>query len=128
MGQGSTTQKTVVPAERAQPYFQDLRETAEGYHFWAEQLLEEAQNLLSVHLAMASHRNNEVMRVLTVFSAFFLPLTFLVGVYGMNFRYMPELERRWGYPMSLAAMALISFVIFFWFRRRGWLAGGSEEE
>lgn len=121
-------QKAFPPGERAAPLFQDLRDSAESYHFHADQLLEEAQALINMNLAVASHRTNEVMRVLTVFSAFFLPLTFLVGVYGMNFRYMPELERRWGYPMSLAVMALISFVIFLWFRRRGWLAGGSKGE
>lgn len=114
-------QRTVVPAERAQPYFQDLWETAEGYHFWAEQLLEEAHNLLNVHLAMASHRNNEVMRVLTVFAAFFLPLTFIVGIYGMNFDLMPELRWRLGYPLVLLLMAGLSAVIFVWFRRRGWI-------
>ena len=74
-----------------------------------------------MHVTMASQRTNEVMRVLTVFSAFFLPLTFLVGVYGMNFRFMPELEQRWGYPAVLGLMGVISLVIFVWFRRRGWL-------
>lgn len=119
-------QKTVVPAERAQPYFQDLRETAEGYHFWAEQLLEEAQNLLGIHLAMASHRNNEVMRVLTVFAAFFLPLTFIVGVYGMNFDRMPELRWSWGYPAVVALMAGVCIAIFIWFHRRGWIGRPGE--
>lgn len=122
----SVLQKTVVPADRSQPYFQDLRETAEGYHFWADQLLEEAQNLLSVHLAMASHRSNEVMRVLTVFAAFFLPLTFIVGVYGMNFDAMPELRWRLGYPAVLALMAGVCAVIFTWFRRRGWIGRSSQ--
>jgi len=114
-------QKTVVPAERSQPYFQDLRETAESYHFWADQLLEEAQNLLGVHLAMASHRTNEVMRILTIFSAFFLPLTFVVGVYGMNFDHMPELRWALGYPVVLAVMGGLSLAIYAWFRRRGWI-------
>jgi len=117
-------QKMVAPAERAQPYFQDLRETAEGYHFWADQLLEETHNLLGVHLAMASHRSSEVMRVLTVFAAFFLPLTFIVGIYGMNFRMMPELAWPWGYPLVLALMAGVSLGIFLWFRRRGWIERG----
>lgn len=117
-------QRMTPQAERAQPYFQDLRESAESSHFWAEQILEEAQHLLNVHLAMASHRSNEVMRVLTVFAAFFLPLTFIVGVYGMNFDVMPELRHPLGYPFLLAVMAGISFLIYAWFRRRGWIGGG----
>lgn len=110
--------------ERTQPLYQDLRENTESYHFWADQLQEDLNNLLGMHVTMASHRTNEVMRVLTVFSAFFLPLTFIVGVYGMNFVHMPELAKRWGYPAVLALMALVCLVIFFWFRRRGWLRRG----
>jgi magnesium transporter len=76
-----------------------------------------------MQLALASHRTNEVVRVLTVFSVFFLPLTFIVGVYGMNFRYMPELTQRWGYPAVLAFMGLVTLMIYLWFHRRGWLRG-----
>jgi len=121
-------QKFSGPQERSSPIIQDLREAAESYQFYADQLLDEAQNLIAMHLAVASHRTNEVMRVLTVFSAFFLPLTFIVGVYGMNFRYMPELEKRWGYPLLLAVMLTVSLTIFVWFRRRGWLKGGVGED
>ena len=115
------TQRLTPTGERTQPVYQDLRENAESYHFWADELLEEVNNLLGIHVAMASHRTNEVMRVLTVFSAFFLPLTFIVGVYGMNFDWMPELRERWGYPAALGLMAAVSLTIFIWFRRRGWL-------
>ena len=121
-------QKFSGPQERSSPIIQDLREAAESYQFYADQLLDEAQNLIAMHLAVASHRTNEVMRVLTVFSAFFLPLTFIVGVYGMNFRYMPELEKRWGYPLLLVVMLTVSLTIFVWFRRRGWLKGGVGED
>lgn len=114
-------QRMAPIGERGQPLYQDLRESAESYHFWADQLHEDLNNLLGMHVAMASHRTNEVMRVLTVFSAFFLPLTFVVGIYGMNFSHMPELGKRWGYPAVLAVMAGISLFIFAWFRRRGWL-------
>lgn len=117
----TATQKLVPPAERAQPYFQDLRESAEGMHFWAEQLLEEAHNLVNIQLGMATHRTNEVMRVLTVFAAFFFPLTFIVGVYGMNFAEMPELTWPLGYPMVLVLMAGVSLATYLWFRRRGWI-------
>jgi magnesium transporter len=52
---------------------------------------------------------------------FFLPLTFIVGVYGMNFDHMPELRQWWGYPAVLLFMLIVTLVIYRWFRRRGWL-------
>ena len=113
--------KMAPPFERNAPLFQDVEENTQSYHFHADELLEEVNNLLSIHLAMASHRTNEVMRVLTVFSAFFLPLTFIVGIYGMNFDLMPELHEHWGYPAVMLLMLGISLLIFIWFRRRGWL-------
>jgi magnesium transporter len=116
--------KKLVPgSEPTAPLYQDLRENAESMHFYADELLEDVNNLLSIQLALASHRTNEVVRVLTVFSVFFLPLTFIVGIYGMNFQYMPELRERWGYPAVLAAMGFVTLVIGLWFRRRGWLRG-----
>jgi magnesium transporter len=74
-----------------------------------------------VQLALASHRTSEVMRVLTVFSVFFLPLTFIVGVYGMNFEFMPELRERRGYPAVLVFMGIVTLLIYRWFHRSGWL-------
>lgn len=113
--------RMVPPSERSGPLFHDLRENAESYQFYAEHLLDAINNLLGIHVALASHRANEVMRVLTVFSAFFLPLTFIVGIYGMNFRHMPELEPWWGYPAVLLLMVVVVIVIGRWFWRRGWL-------
>ncbi len=103
------------------PLFQDLRESAEGMYYYADDLLEGSNHLLSMQLAMASHRTNEVMRVLTIFSAFFLPLTFLVGVYGMNFDVMPELRWRTGYALVWVLMLGVTGGTYLWFRRRGWL-------
>jgi magnesium transporter len=116
--------KKLVPgSEPTAPLYQDLRENTESMHFYADELLEDVNNLLSIQLALASHRTNEVVRVLTVFSVFFLPLTFIVGIYGMNFDFMPELRERWGYPAVMAAMGVVTLSIFLWFRRRGWLRG-----
>jgi magnesium transporter len=114
-------QKLVPASEPTAPLFQDIRENAESMHFYADELLEEVNSLLSIQLALASHRTNEVVRVLTVFSVFFLPLTFIVGIYGMNFDFMPELRQRWGYPAVMAAMGVVTLMIYLWFRRRGWL-------
>lgn len=109
------------PVGRDAAVFQDLHETAESLYFYADELLESANNLLGLQLSLASHRTSEVMRVLTIFSVFFLPLTFLVGVYGMNFRHLPELEWRWGYAAVWAVMLLVTALIFSWVKRRGWL-------
>jgi magnesium transporter len=67
-----------------------------------------------------SQKTNEVMRVLTVFSTIFMPLTFIVGVYGMNFDWMPELRATWGYPAVLLAMAVIAVSMLVWIKRKGW--------
>lgn len=107
--------------EKGLPLLQDLRENAESMHFYADELLEDVNNLLHMQLSLAAHRTNEVVQILTVFSAFFLPLTFIVGVYGMNFQHMPELSQRWGYPAVVLLMFGVSAAIWTWFRRRGWL-------
>ena len=73
------TQRMIPGAGRSAALFRDVQENAESYHFYADELLDDANTLLSVQLALASHRTSEVMRVLTVFSVFFLPLTFIVG-------------------------------------------------
>lgn len=110
-----------VPGVAHAPLIQDLRENAESMHFYADELLEDVNNLLNMQLALAAHRTNQVVQVLTVFSAFFLPLTFIVGVYGMNFEHMPELTQRLGYPAVWLFMIGVSAAIWIWFRRRGWL-------
>jgi magnesium transporter len=82
---------------------------------------EDATNLLSTYLSMTAQKTNDVMKVLTVFSVFFMPLTFIAGIYGMNFHFMPELNSRWGYPLALSLMAFTAFLIYRWFRRKRWL-------
>jgi magnesium transporter len=116
-------QRLVPASEPTAPLYQDLRENAESMHFWADELVDDVNNLLTIQLHLASHRTNEVVRILTVFSVFFLPLTFIAGVYGMNFHFMPELRERWGYPAALAGMGAVTLAIYLWFRRRGWLRG-----
>jgi magnesium transporter len=114
-------EKLKHPSKPIDTYHQDLKETANSVLVLAEQLNENITHLLNLHISIATMRTNEVMRVLTVFSVFFLPLTFVVGVYGMNFRFMPELESRLGYPLVWLLMVCIILVIFFWFRRKRWI-------
>jgi magnesium transporter len=80
-----------------------------------------AAGLMDMYLSILSHRMNEVMKVLTIIATIFIPLTFVAGVYGMNFEVMPELGWRWGYPASLAVMALTAGALLVYFRRKGWI-------
>lgn len=86
-----------------------------------DQVYSDAHALTNVYLAISAQRTNEVMRILTIFSVFFMPLTFIVGIYGMNFDWMPELRIWWAYPAVLASMLVIIIGIFVWFRWRRWL-------
>jgi len=102
-------------------YFRDLYdhttqvyETVDNYREWISSLLDLYQSTLST-------RMNSTMKVLTVFSAIFMPLTFVVGIYGMNFEVMPELTWRYGYPAVMMVMGIIVVVMLLWFGRKGWL-------
>ena len=84
-----------------------------------EEVDNSTNNLLNIYIGLASQRTNEIMRVLTIFSVFFMPLTFIVGIYGMNFQYMPELEMKAGaYPVTMLSMFLITVGIYIWFRKK----------
>lgn len=77
--------------------------------------------MLDIYLSSVSNRLNAVMKVLTIIATIFMPLTFLAGLYGMNFKYMPELEWRWGYPAILLLMLMIGGFMLIYFRRKKWL-------
>ena len=80
--------------------------------------------MTDLYLSSVGNRQNEIMKVLTIVATIFIPLTFLAGIYGMNFEYMPELRAVWGYPALLLAMALAAGGMLLYFRRKGWLGGG----
>jgi len=97
---------------------------AEGYR-------ETVASLMELHMSSMSHRMNETMRVLAVISTIFIPLTFIAGVYGMNFDThhplnMPELESPFGYPIIMGAMGLMAVAMMFFFWRRGWFGNTSK--
>ncbi|MFH0872788.1 MAG: magnesium/cobalt transporter CorA [bacterium] len=77
--------------------------------------------MLDIYLSSISNKTNEVMKVLTIIATIFMPLTFLAGVYGMNFKFMPELERQWGYPVILLIMLVVGLAMVFYFKRKKWL-------
>ena len=92
----------------------------------AEVLRHQCDGVTASYMASISNRMNQVMKVLTVISSIFVPLTFIAGVYGMNFDpevspwNMPELEWPYGYVLCMVAMGLISLIQVLWFRRQGW--------
>jgi magnesium transporter len=77
--------------------------------------------LLEIHISKVNNKMNEVMKVLTVFASIFIPLTFLVGIYGMNFEYMPELEWKWAYPALWVAFITIPAILLVYFKKKKWL-------
>ncbi len=100
---------------------QDVKDQLLKMQILYHQALEDVNNLTNLHLSFAAQRSNEVMKILTIFSVFFLPITFIVGLYGMNFKYMPELPQRWGYPAVLILMAIVTVTVYLWFKRKKWL-------
>jgi magnesium transporter len=72
------------------------------------------------HISLNSNRMNSIMMTLTVITTIFMPLTFIAGIYGMNFAYMPELQWHYGYFFVLISMVIISIVMFLWFKHKGW--------
>lgn len=77
--------------------------------------------LLEIYNSSVSNKMNEVMKVLTVFAAIFIPLTFIAGIYGMNFQYMPELQLRWAYPVLWLAFVAIAGGLLIYFKKKKWL-------
>ena len=88
-----------------------------------EMYREMATGLVNIYLSSVANRSNEVMKVLTIMASIFIPLTFMAGIYGMNFENMPELKMKWAYPTFWLVMSTtaIGMVIYFW--RKGWLGG-----
>ncbi len=76
---------------------------------------------LDIYLSSISNRINDVMKILTIITTIFIPLSFVAGIYGMNFKYMPELEWRFGYPVVLIFMAVVSIVMLFFFKKKKWI-------
>jgi len=88
----------------------------------ADSLREVAVGLTEIFMTQVSHRTNEIMKMLTLMASIFIPLTFIAGIYGMNFENMPELSARLGYPVVLAMMVTVAAGMIAYFRRRGWIS------
>ncbi len=105
-------------SEQSKTALQDIKDRLLSLVLAYDEILEDSNNLLNTYMSVNAQKTNDVMKLLTVFSAFFLPLSFIAGVYGMNFEYMPELKMRLGYFWILVLMSSVSIVIYTWFRRK----------
>jgi magnesium transporter len=107
--------------ERRDPLYRDVLDNFIQIETGYDQINEQINNLLSLYLSISAQRTNEVIRVLTIFSVFFMPLTFIVGIYGMNFKVMPEIDWQYGYAYAIVLMVAVTIAIYSWFKRKGWL-------
>jgi magnesium transporter len=115
-----------IPAE-AMPFYRDVYDHFLRVTDLVDSYRDLVTNALEGYLSVQSNRMNEIMKTLTLMSTVMLPITFIAGVYGMNFKYMPELSERWGYPAALSLMAAVVAVALLWFRRKGWIGSRQME-
>jgi len=101
-------------------YFRDIYDHLVRIQDMTESLRDIIGGDLDIYLNSTSLRLNEVMKALTIVSTIFLPLSFVAGVYGMNFHYMPELSKTWGYPMAWGIFVLIVVGMVTFFKKRKW--------
>jgi magnesium transporter len=119
-------------SEEVRVYLRDCYDHTVQVMDMVETYRELASGLMDVYLSSVGNRMNEIMKILTVISTIFIPLTFVAGIYGMNFNTerspwnMPELNWYFGYPLCIAAMLAIASVLFYFFWRRGWFENSSK--
>jgi magnesium transporter len=107
--------------ESTRLFFRDLYDHTIQVSDAIESLRDILSSLQDLYLSSVSNRMNEIMKVLTIMGSIFIPLTFVAGIYGMNFAHMPELQWRWSYPLFWLVIVGLGGGLIVWFRRRGWL-------
>jgi magnesium transporter len=115
-------------SEPVQVYLRDTHDHCAQLVDGLESHRELVRGLMNTYLSVMSNRTNEVMKMLTITASVFIPLTFLAGIYGMNFEAMPEIHSTWGYPAVLVLMAISAAGMLLYFRRRGWLGGDQTDQ
>jgi magnesium transporter len=113
-----------IVSDEAWIFFRDIYDHINRIEDLNQTMRERMDNALSIYLSSVANRQNEVMKVLSIVAAIFLPLTLLVGIYGMNFENMPELKSSWGYfaVLGVIGAAILSIMLFFW--SKGWINWG----
>ncbi len=107
--------------EHTEVYLRDVYDHAIRVNESIESFRDMISGMVDIYLSSVSNRLNEIMKVLTIFAAIFIPLTFIAGVYGMNFEYMPELKWKWAYPALWGTFLAVAIVLLVYFRRKKWL-------
>jgi len=102
-------------------YYRDLYDHTIQVIDTIESYRDMSAGMLDIYLSSLSNKMNEVMKVLTIIATIFIPLTFLAGVYGMNFKYMPELNNQFSYPIIWGIMILVAVIMVYYFRRKKWI-------
>lgn len=115
------TSKSPLFKKDTKHYFTDLKHNCISILEEIESNRNALEGLTNLYYAVQGQRMNEIIKVLTIVSTIFIPLTFLAGIYGMNFHYMPELAMKYGYFICWGAMILITAGLLMYFKRRGWL-------
>lgn len=110
------------------PFFRDVHDHLQRISDLAENYRELVSGLFDIHFSAVADKTNEVMKVLAVFSAIMLPLSLIAGIYGMNFEYMPELKRPYGYFLTLGLMAVVAAGLLYYFWRKGWIFDGKQTD
>lgn len=103
------------------PYFSDLKDHVFQLDEVCAMITDDINTIVQLNMDNMSNRVNEIMKTLALISTVFLPLTFIAGVYGMNFKFMPELNSPWGYPFVIGLMALIAFFLYKAFKNKHWM-------
>ena len=106
--------------EQSEPFYRDLYDHAIHVIEATEDLRELGSSLRDFYMAAVGHRMNEVMKVLTIFATLFMPITFLAGIYGMNFEHMPELKWPWGYGAVWGLFVLLTVTMIVYFKKKRW--------
>jgi len=118
-----TLQSSIHPliTENSRAYFRNIHDHTVQIIETIESLIDLSSNMMDLYLSTVSNRLNEIMKVLTIFSALFIPLTFLAGVYGMNFKFIPELEWKYGYLGFWGIVVCIAISMLLFFKHKKWM-------
>lgn len=114
--------------ESVRPYLRDTLDHCEQLSDAVDSHRELVNGLVNTYLSLIANKSNEIMKLLTLMASIFIPLTFLAGIYGMNFDNMPELRTPWAYPVLLFTMISVGLGMVLYFRRRGWIGGEGDDD